>query len=154
MLDQILSMHPDAAAGGELFITAEMVSKLGRVTDSYHTYPQSLLDIREQEADVLGAMYENTVSSIGPGKRYVSNKSLALQFHAPLVTMCLPKTRLINLHRYPLDNIVSCYTMNLVANNHFYTNRIEDLARAWVTRRQDPGLLAGDDRRPDSRAAL
>lgn len=136
MLDQILSMHPDAAAGGELFVTAEMVSKLSRVTDSYHPYPQSLLDIREEEADVLGAMYENIVSAIGPGKRYVSNKSLALQFHAPLVTMCLPKTRLINLHRYPLDNIVSCYTMNLVANNHFYTNRIEDLAQAWVTRRR------------------
>lgn len=136
LLDQILSMHPEAAAGGELFVTSAMVSKLSRVTDSYQAFPMSLLDIKRRDADVLGSMYEGVVSGIGPGKRYVSNKSLSLQLHAPLVSTCLPKTRLINLHRYPLDNIVSCFTMNLVANNHFYTNRIEDLARTWVTRRR------------------
>ena len=136
MLDQILSMHPEAAAGGELFVTAAMASKLSRVTDSYQAFPASLLDLREADADLLGSLYESVVSTIGPGKRYVSNKSLALQLHVPLVTRCLPKTRIINLHRHPLDNILSCYTMNLVANHHYYTNRIENLARTWVTRRK------------------
>jgi hypothetical protein len=40
------------------------------------------------------------------------------------------------LHRHPLDNAVSCYTTNLVAAGHPYTNNLEHLGRVWVERKK------------------
>ena len=53
-----------------------------------------------------------------------------------MLAMAMPKMRVIDLHRHPLDNCVSCFTMNLLISGHAYTNSLESLGRVWVARRK------------------
>ena len=53
-----------------------------------------------------------------------------------LLGLALPKMRVIDLHRHPLDNCVSCFTTNLLISGHIYTNNLETLGRTWVARRR------------------
>jgi tetratricopeptide (TPR) repeat protein len=134
LLDQIIGMHPQARAGGELAASQLMAPAAARLTDSYLPYPMNVVDLRVADANALGSLYQQRTDGLRQGCRYLSNKSLAMQVHLGLLSLCLPRLRVINLFRHPLDNCVSCYTTNLLASGHSYTNRLDWLAEVWKTR--------------------
>lgn len=136
LLDQILGMHPQVAAGGELMVGSMMQAAVSRVTDSFLPFPMNLVDLRSVDANTLGRMYESSAGSLRGDRRYLSNKALSMHTHLGMLTLCLPRLRVINLFRHPLDNIVSCYTTNLLASGHSYTNRIDWLAEIWAVRHE------------------
>lgn len=134
LLDQILGMHPQMAAGGELHASAMMLSRLGRVTDSFLPFPMSLADLRTADANELGRMYAENTASLRGGKRYLSDKSLSMHSLLGMLSLCLPRLRVINLFRHPLDNIVSWYTTNLLVSGHHYVRRLDWAAEVWAQR--------------------
>lgn len=136
LLEQILSMHPKAANAGELSISLQMQRRVATLTDSFLPWPKSIVDLREQDADVLQAMYQASVSKYGDAKSRITNKSLVLQSHLGLLMLALPGSRSIMLHRHPLDNMVSCYTTDLVGSGHHYCSDLNELAAVWVSRRK------------------
>lgn len=136
LLDQILGMHPEVGAGGELVASRIMQSALGRITDSFLPFPLSLADLRVSDANELGRIYIESTSQLQGSHRFLSNKSLAMHSQLGMMAMCLPRTRVVNLRRHPLDNMVSCFTTNLLASGHTYTNRIEVLAEIWILRHE------------------
>lgn len=134
LLDQILGMHPEMAAGGELMASIMMQAAVGRLTDSFLPFPMNLADLRVADANALGRLYEACTDRLRGGKRYLSNKALSMHAHLGMMSLSLPRMRVISLFRHPLDNIVSCYTTNLLASGHTYTNRLEWLAEVWALR--------------------
>ncbi|MAI66869.1 MAG: hypothetical protein CMJ26_03205 [Phycisphaerae bacterium] len=136
LLEQILSMHTDVVNGGEMGISCLMQFDLQRLTDSFHEYPTSLLDMKNTEAEVLSKSYLDAAQTFSNGEKIVTNKSLALHLQLGFLSKVLPSSRAILLHRHPLDNIVSCYTTNIIGSGHQYANSIESLARTWVTKQR------------------
>jgi hypothetical protein len=84
----------------------------------------------------LQCIYQSALADFGPDKQRITNKSLVLHHHMGLLSLALPGCHSIMLHRHPLDNMVSCYTTDLVGSGHHYCSNLETLARVWVARRE------------------
>ena len=136
LLEQILSMHPKVANGGEMAVTGAMQQSVGSVVDSYNEWPSSLLDMTVQDADALGRRYMKVLASFAGDATIVSNKALNLQDLVGFLSLVTPDSRAIMLYRHPLDNCVSCYTTNLLASGHVYCSNLDALARVWLARRR------------------
>ncbi|OUU96265.1 MAG: hypothetical protein CBC35_01655 [Planctomycetes bacterium TMED75] len=136
LLEQILSMHPDIANGGEMSISLRLMEDLPRLTDSYHGWPNSVLDMQVGDANALGRMYMSALAHFSAGKKIVSNKALNLQAQLGFLSLVTPNAKAIMLYRYPLDNCVSCYTTNLLTSGHLYCSDLDELANVWLARRK------------------
>jgi len=136
LLEQIISMHPDIENCGEMSVGMTMQLDILPLTDSFHAWPNNLVDMRADDAAKLAEMYLEAVEYSRNGERVVSNKALNLPVQVGFFSKVLPSSRAIMLHRHPLDNAVSCYTTNLLAAGHSYTNNLEHLGRVWVERKK------------------
>lgn len=136
LLEQILSMHPDIENCGEMCVGLTMQLDIMPLTDSFHAWPNNLVDIRADDAAKLAELYLEAVEYSRNGERVMSNKALNLPIQVGFLSKVLPSSRAIMLHRHPLDNAVSCYTTNLLAAGHPYTNNLEHLGRVWIERKK------------------
>ena len=136
LLEQILSMHPDVSNAGELGISSIIKHKIPQLTNSSLPFPKSMLHLRPDDVDELQNMYLDSANWYSEGKKRVTNKSLSLHAHAGFLNFICPGSRVILLHRHPLDNCLSCHTTNLIANGHSYTSDLKNLGKMWVTRRK------------------
>ena len=136
LLEQILSMHPDVGNGGELLATGTLERRLQPMTDSFHKYPDCIFDMTVEDANAFAAEYREATKWFSVGKKRVTNKAIGLQAQVGFLSLIMPKSRYIMLHRHALDNCVSCFTTNLVHSGHAYTSSLESLGRTWVTRRK------------------
>ena len=136
LLEQIISMHPDIENCGEMSVGMTMQLDIPPLTDSFHAWPNNLVDIRADDAAKLAELYLEAVEYSRNGERVMSNKALNLPIQVGFLSKVLPSSRAIMLHRHPLDNAVSCYTTNLVAAGHPYTNNLEHLGKVWIERKK------------------
>ena len=136
LLEQILSMHPDVGNGGELLATGSLERCLQSMTDSFHKYPDCIFDMTVEDANECAASYREATRWFSVGKKRVTNKAIGLQSQVGFLSLVMPQSRYIMLHRHALDNCLSCFTTNLVHSGHAYTSSLESLGRTWVTRRK------------------
>jgi tetratricopeptide (TPR) repeat protein len=137
LLEQILSMHPDVANGGEMSVVGQLISKTSAITDSFLPWPKCILDLRTDDLNKLAALYEKAERDHEESdRRIVSNKALNLPIAVGLMSLMMPRSRAIMLRRNPLDNCISCYTTNLRVSGHEYAGTPVSLARTWVGRRK------------------
>ncbi len=120
LLEQILSMHPDIANGGEMSVGHTMQLRVSQLTDSFHAWPMNMIDIRKDDAAALSEHYLSANEGIGTQPKIISNKALNLTQQLGFLSKILPSSRAVMLYRHPLDNAVSCYTTNLLVSGHFY----------------------------------
>ena len=135
-MEQILSMHPKVANGGELSVGIRLQESLITLTDSYHGWPDAVLDLRVDDANDLGKRYMQSMTEMNLKKPIVSNKALNLQVQLGFLSLITPNCKSIMLYRYPLDNCVSCYTTNLLSSGHLYCCDLQDMGRVWIARRK------------------
>ncbi len=136
LMEQILQMHPDVGAVGELAVTWVMMYRLQRELDSYLPYPKCLIDLLPQNIADMQALYTDAIDVAAKGKRRVVNKVLNTYETLGMLSVLLPGLRAVHIKRHPLDNLVSCHTTNLLASGHTYTSKLEDLALMYRTRQQ------------------
>ena len=136
LLEQIMSMHPDIENCGEMSVGMPMQLDIPTLTDSFHAWPNNLIDLRADDAAKLSEMYLEAVEFSRSREKIASNKALNLPIQVGFLSKVLPSSRAIMLHRHPLDNAVSCYTTNLLAAGHPYTNKLEHLGRVWLERKK------------------
>ncbi len=134
LLEQILGMHSDIENGGEMSSGTLIQSEVASLTDSYHSWPMSLIDLKESDADQLSKRYCSNCEIFRNGAKIVTNKALNLHLQLGFLSKILPSSRAIFLQRHPLDNIVSCFTTNLLAAGLPYTNSIHTIGRTWIAR--------------------
>jgi len=136
LLEQILSMHPQVGNGGELMITGSIERRLQSTIDSFNAFPDCVFDLRVEDANRCSQEYRKAIEWFSIGKTRVTNKAIGLQTQIGLLSLILPQSRTIMLHRHPLDNCISCFTTNLVHSGHGYTKSLETLGKTWVARRK------------------
>jgi tetratricopeptide (TPR) repeat protein len=119
LVEQILSSHPEVAAGGELIFWAEC--------------PASF------RADATGAMdpawvgkvardYQSLLTAISPSARRVTDKS-PLNFHfLGLVHAVFPRARIIHCRRHAVDTCLSIYFQDFARKMDFAYDRGDLLA--------------------------
>jgi len=137
LMEQILSMHPQVSNAGELSVSVNMQQKLQYMTDTFLSWPESMIDMRQDDIDVLADMYADaTRRAAVSGGTHISNKVLTLQYQLGFLSRVLPNAKAVNLRRHPLDNCVSCFTTNIAGSGHHYAGDIENLGKAWISRRK------------------
>lgn len=136
LLEQILSMHPAVANGGEMTTGTLLQSEVARLTDSFHQWPQNLIDLTPEDALSLSTAYAQQCDYYRGNARIVTNKALNLHSQLGFLSIILPNSKSVIIERNPLDNAVSCFTNNLLAAGLPYTNNIECIGKTWVERKK------------------
>ena len=121
LVEQILSSHPQVAAGGELQFWRMQSVELQRGVHA------------ERDAAALRAAaddYAQLLSRIGPDALRVTDKA-PLNFEAlGLILAALPRARIIHCRRAPIDTAVSIYFTEFSASLGFAFDR-GDIVHAW-----------------------
>jgi tetratricopeptide (TPR) repeat protein len=114
LTEQILSSHPDVAAGGEL---------------GFWSAPQTLSEnLWSLEGDAEAAKrvandYIATLKAFEPAAKRVTDKALANFFLLGIIHRLLPNATLIHCRRHPIDTALSIFTTNFETNFDYASNR-------------------------------
>jgi tetratricopeptide (TPR) repeat protein len=136
LLEQIIGMHTDVENGGEMPSGSLLQGDVATLTDSFHSWPMNLIDLKETDVKELSNRYCGHCDFFRGDAKIVSNKALNLHLQLGFLSKILPNSRAILLHRHPLDNAVSCYTTNLLAAGLPYTNSLETIGKTWIARKK------------------
>ena len=101
LIEQIVSSHPDVAAGGELTYLIQHYERV-LAPPAGTTLPQVLMDFARGYLELL--------NSIGGGKLRVTDKMPNNYFLLGLVHTIFPNARIIHCRRNPADTCTSIYT--------------------------------------------
>lgn len=114
LTEQILSSHPDVAAGGEL---------------GFWSAPQLLSEnLWSFEGDAEAAKrvaidYIATLRAFDPAAKRVTDKALANFFPLGIIHRVLPNATLIHCRRHPIDTALSIFTTNFETNFDYASSR-------------------------------
>lgn len=114
LVEQILSSHPEVAAGGELPYWRERVRRGATVfgPDAPADGPRRLA---EGYLDVLRA--------IGPSARRVTDKTPFNFAHLGLIRQVFPRATIVHCSRSPIDTCLSNYMTNFAARYDYASDR-------------------------------
>jgi tetratricopeptide (TPR) repeat protein len=114
LTEQILSSHPDVAAGGELGFWGSR--KLP--SDDLWRIAATPEATRRLAGDYLA-----TLRALGPEAKRVTDKTLANFFLLGLICRVLPNATLIHCRRHPIDSALSIFTTNFETNFDYASDR-------------------------------
>jgi tetratricopeptide (TPR) repeat protein len=114
LTEQILSSHPDVAAGGELgfWSAPELLSE----------NLWSLEGDAESGKRVANG-YIATLKAFDPAAKRVTDKALANFFALGIIHRVLPNATLIHCRRHPIDTALSIFTTNFETNFDYASSR-------------------------------
>lgn len=101
LVEQILSSHPDVAAGGEMTFWHDRAPEILDLSEGKIDGPELLRNARE---------YLAHLSDIGAGALRVTDKMPQNFAMLGLVHAALPNARILHIRRDPLDTCLSIYT--------------------------------------------
>jgi tetratricopeptide (TPR) repeat protein len=106
LVEQIVTNHPQAAAGGELIDIPKFADEIAS-TD--RPYPECVLDLDAAQARRLAERYLERLQRISATALRVTDK-LPFNFrHLGLITALFPQARILHCRRDPRDIAISCY---------------------------------------------
>jgi tetratricopeptide (TPR) repeat protein len=125
LLDQIVASHRDVGAAGELPFWTVEADKIHR---AWRKEPNA------DDLAPLAAHYLATLGAASPGTPRVSDKSPLNFRHLGLISVALPKSKIIHIRRNPLDTCVSIYTTFFAGGPNFTYNQANTVAyyRAYL----------------------
>ena len=128
LVEQIISAHPDVAAGGETSIAVKTVYQiLLRENGNVRFFHQ----IPEEEVARIGHIYEDQIREIVDFDHFVTDKSIQTVVVMGVVKLALPNARFIVVRRDPRDNLLSVYKNSFGDGTHLYSNDLKDLAKFY-----------------------
>ena len=121
LVEQILASHADVCGGGELTAFQEAMAETlsgsapgGAQAGRVRIDAQWRLDPAK-----LGRAYLDRVAGLAAGKARLVDKMLANFQNLGLISLALPRARIIHCRRDPLDTGLSCYATRFVAAQPF-----------------------------------
>ena len=114
LTEQILSSHPEVAAGGELgFWSAPRILNEDLWSLAGDT----------EAAKRLANDYLATLKALDPAAKRVTDKALANFFLLGPIRRLLPKATFVHCRRHPIDTALSIFTTNFETNFDYASNR-------------------------------
>ena len=121
LVEQIISSHPRVAAGGERSFWVKRASAWG-VADATYLSPEMAHD--------LAGEYLAQLHRIGPTATRITDKQPFNLLNLGIIHLLLPKARIIQCRRHPVDNCLSLYFTNFRQVIGFATDKA-DLADGY-----------------------
>ena len=138
LVEQVLSAHPQIAAGDELPAIGDLTRAMPGLLYSPLGYPEALLDLvmadQHRSADRLRDYYFDYLRDFGvldQGTRFFTDKKPLNEMHLGLIGLVLPQAPLIHVVRHPLDVVLSVFS-NLMTYGYFCGASLESAARHYV----------------------
>ncbi len=127
LVEQILSAHPDVFGAGELLDLSELAAGLGNRLGSRNEYPQCVPEMDAQQSRSIAREYVSNLQARAPRAARITDKLPGNFLFVGLITLLLPRARIIYCRRHPMDVAVSIYFTDFRAG-HLYSYRLEDIA--------------------------
>jgi len=127
LVEQILSRHPQTAAGGELGDMSRIAGSLGFERSDPKAVAQRVARLRPADVEALANRYLAVLRRISATAAKVTDKMPHNFLHLGLIALLFPKARIVHCRRDPIDNCVSCFTTQLKDQLHGYTLDLESL---------------------------
>jgi tetratricopeptide (TPR) repeat protein len=126
LIEQILASHPQVFGAGELYKLGELAAAIGGPEGS--SYPEAVAAMSGAELHALGEAYAQSVMSLAPQSRRVTDKMPSNIDHAGLIHLALPNARMIYSVRDPRDTALSCFSL-LFTRGQEHTYDLAELGR-------------------------
>lgn len=109
LVEQIISSHPQVIGAGELEDLTILVNNLQKITGLSTQYPECASSVDEDTALYLADTYLKRLRELGGAAFRVTDKMPTNFMHLGLISLILPKARIIHCRRNSLDVCLSCY---------------------------------------------
>jgi tetratricopeptide (TPR) repeat protein len=129
LIEQVLSAHPQVAAGGELHLLPALVR------NELAPFPQSMRRVAAQQLEELARRYLATTRSLFPGAARLTDKRPDNFLYIGLIKALFPTARIVHTTRHPLDNCLSIFFLHL-DHGMSYALDLADIAHYYVQQRR------------------
>ncbi|MGA7538762.1 MAG: sulfotransferase [Steroidobacteraceae bacterium] len=130
LIEQILASHSQVEGTMELHNILAMVRELDHLDSNRDSYPQSVRALSTDELTALGRRYLEETRAVRSGKPRFIDKMPNNFSHVGLIHAILPKARIIDVRRHPLDACFSNYKQYF-AHGQSFSYDLEDLGRYY-----------------------
>lgn len=120
LMEQMLTLHPNIAAGDELPIINQLAARLPVLLGSPAAYPIALSELwlgdRIGHIETLRDLYLNEAARMGatdPAKKWFTDKMPLNETHLGLISLLFPASPVVHLVRHPLDVVLSVFSNSL-----------------------------------------
>lgn len=116
LIEQIVASHPSVHGAGELL-------GLFRIWQSNFSQPghlsETLAALSDQRVNELAQQYLEPLKALNPTALRIIDKMPSNFLYLGLVSLLLPKARIIHCRRDPVDTCLSCFMTDFVSANEF-----------------------------------
>ena len=151
LVEQVLSAHPQSAAGDELPAIGDQTRAMPGLLYSPLVYPEALLDLvmadQHRSADRLRDYYFDYLRDFGvldQGTGFFTDKKTLNEMHLGLIGLVLPQAPLIHVVRHPFDVVLSVFS-NLMTYGYFCGAEPGKCGAALCADRRSGRALPGAD---------
>ncbi|MCZ6492619.1 MAG: sulfotransferase [Planctomycetota bacterium] len=127
LTEKIIASHPQVHGAGEITAFGEIPFSMMYDLGSYQPYPQCMADLTQEWTDRFAATYLKHISDLQRDAVRVVNKMLSNYKNLGLISVLLPRARIIHTKRNALDNCWSCFAENLSPVKHRYASDLRNL---------------------------
>ncbi|HWU48557.1 MAG TPA: sulfotransferase [Asticcacaulis sp.] len=119
LIEQVLSAHPDVAAGGELRFAHTWRALSGQILPGGAAFPQRVAQIEAADyRHVPGLLRDDylnraQIHGLTDGARLFTDKMPLNDVYLPLIRLAFPQAAVVRMIRHPLDVLISMLSHNL-----------------------------------------
>jgi tetratricopeptide (TPR) repeat protein len=133
LIEQILASHPDVFGAGEVPYFGQAVASLCSAAGAAAPYTEIVPDMPGERLGELGAQYLESVRTLAPQARRITDKLLANFRVVGLIHLALPMAKIIHARRDPLDTCLSCFEREFAKDHQSFTYDLAELGRYYRT---------------------
>ncbi|MCR9193508.1 MAG: sulfotransferase [Hyphomonas sp.] len=128
LTEQVLSSHPLIAGSGESSFLEDAVGQAKLITGK--PFPECQLDLSEEQASEIGALYRARLTRDHPKVRFVVDKTPLNFQYIGFASRILPDAKFLHCTRNPADTCISIYRLPFDAHQT-YAHRLDSLAQFY-----------------------
>jgi tetratricopeptide (TPR) repeat protein len=129
LIEQILASH-SLIEGTQELPNIMAISRDIKLIDQKNGYPDNLSKLNQSSFDELGKKYIDETKWARSSKPFFIDKMPNNFFHIGLIKLILPKAKIIDARRNPMDACFSCFKQYFAKGQHF-TYDLDDIARYY-----------------------
>jgi tetratricopeptide (TPR) repeat protein len=128
LVEQILASHSQVVGGGEIKAFSAAVKTLGLGPFESPKFLEKVRGLSHDQLSQIGRDYLSLIRPLGPAAARITNKFNSNYMCVGLISLCLPRAKIIHAVRNPIDTCVSRFTSVFNAGSS-YSYDLAELGR-------------------------